>query len=168
MLEKIKAASLLLSLLFTWMLLSWAGLSRVQHSGHLFFSPHRAIHDFSQQSFQDNLFSFSWSIGVPESEVEMKEEEAGRWGRVRGLGGPGSECTGAAGRGWWLVRCLPHHGINSSHSTCSVWVCGKCSLRSSYHGSAVTIPASIHEDAGSIPGLAQWVNNLTVLLWAVV
>ena len=28
----------------------------------------------------------------------------------------------------------------------------------------LTNPASIHEDAGSIPGLPQWVNDL-VLLW---
>ena len=38
---------------------------------------------------------------------------------------------------------------------------------SSYHGSAVTNMTSIHEDVGSIPGLAQWVkqNKQTKSLW---
>ena len=37
--------------------------------------------------------------------------------------------------------------------------------RSSHCGSAVMNPTSIHEAAGSIPGLTQWVKDLA-LLWA--
>ena len=33
-------------------------------------------------------------------------------------------------------------------------------LGSSHRGSAVTNATSIHEDEGSIPGLAQWVKDL--------
>ena len=33
---------------------------------------------------------------------------------------------------------------------------------SSYHGSAEMNPISIHKDAGSIPGLTQWVKDLTL------
>ena len=38
---------------------------------------------------------------------------------------------------------------------------------SSHRGSVLTNPTRIQEDAGSIPGLAQWVKHL-LLLWAVV
>ena len=35
-----------------------------------------------------------------------------------------------------------------------------------YHGSAVMIPASIHEDEVLIPGLTQWVKDpVWLMLW---
>ena len=40
----------------------------------------------------------------------------------------------------------------------------KNSFQSLHHGSVVTNLTSIHEDAGSIPGLTQWVKE-PVLLW---
>ena len=40
----------------------------------------------------------------------------------------------------------------------------KRNIGSSHHGSVVTNLTSIHEDTGSIPGLAQWVMD-PVLLW---
>ena len=40
-------------------------------------------------------------------------------------------------------------------------------IGSYHHGSVVTNPTRIQEDAGLIPGLTQWVKNL-VVPWAVV
>ena len=40
----------------------------------------------------------------------------------------------------------------------------KSEFRSSHHGSAEISPTSIHEDAGSIPGLTQWVKEPALLL----
>ena len=39
------------------------------------------------------------------------------------------------------------------------WIAFKLPLRSSHHGSAKTNLTGIHEDAGSIPGLAQWIKD---------
>ena len=36
---------------------------------------------------------------------------------------------------------------------------------SSHCGSAVMNPASIHEDAGPVPGLTQWVKDPTLQSW---
>ena len=94
------------------------------------------------------------------------------WGGGDGQGGPLG--GGVAGRGIGCGQCRPHAwclwpegvwtaALNPPHTIqfFSLWqqllssYTSEMPSLSSRHGSAVTTPASIHEDAGSIPGLAQ-------------
>ena len=50
-----------------------------------------------------------------------------------------------------LVRCLPQ------------WPTKQADIGSSHCGSAVMHLTSIHEDAGSIPGLTQWIKDQALL-----
>ena len=60
-----------------------------------------------------------------------------------------------------------HKTQNNTYSNHHFEMILKRKNRSSHCVSAVMNPTSIHEDTGSIPGLAQWVKDL-VLLGAVV
>ena len=51
---------------------------------------------------------------------------------------------------WTLVSTWPNEGVRLDH------------LRSSHCGTVEMNLTSIHEDAGLIPGLAQWVKDLAL------
>ena len=61
----------------------------------------------------------------------------------------------------------PNHLIFKVTNICSLWKIRKVQksvkkekFQSTLCGAAETNPTSIHEDVGSIPGLAQWVGDL--------
>ena len=62
---------------------------------------------------------------------------------------------------WWIKQTKkePWVLVDKTDTTCEVEKTLKEVTRSSHCGSAVTNPTSNHEDAGSIPGLAQWVRD---------
>ena len=55
-----------------------------------------------------------------------------------------------------LKPCPADFGLASLHNYMNILF---KNLGSSYHGSEVMNPTSIHEDAGLIPGLTQWIND---------
>ena len=87
--------------------------------------------------------------------------------------------TKGTGAPWWLSRLKIWHCHCLAQVTAEAWIWSQVqelphatgvaknqklkSVRSSHCGSAVTIPISIHKDAGLIRGLAQWVK--AVELW---
>ena len=107
-------------------------------------------------------FYLDRGVTAGEKDVETTEDPVSWVGAARGVGCAGQVDSGQrnlAHEGHFLGHCQDKGTVREAWMVTGMKAGQRGQSGSSHHSSAVTNLTNTHEDAASIPGLSQWVND---------